>query len=144
MALAEEPRTLIFTNPLTARWKACKTWSPSGARSAMWCWRELTKTWESIHGAPVGELLAWVQEDEVRRRGEMVLIVKDHKAQEDALPLEAAHAGAAAKRAAEKKAAALAAEPRREENALYKHALSNNSRKAVDLPLPRRYYPRRS
>lgn len=51
--------------------------------------RELTKTWESIHGAPVGELLAWVQEDEVRRRGEMVLIVEGHKAQEDALPLEA-------------------------------------------------------
>ncbi len=37
----------------------------------------------------MGELLAWVQEDEVRRRGEMVLIVEGHKAQEDALPLEA-------------------------------------------------------
>ncbi|STV86368.1 rRNA small subunit methyltransferase I [Klebsiella michiganensis] len=28
--------------------------------------RELTKTWESIHGAPIGELLAWVKEDENR------------------------------------------------------------------------------
>jgi 16S rRNA (cytidine1402-2'-O)-methyltransferase len=43
--------------------------------------RELTKTWETIHGAPVGELLAWVKEDENRRKGEMVLIVEGHKAQ---------------------------------------------------------------
>lgn len=47
--------------------------------------RELTKTWETIHGAPVGELLAWVKEDENRRKGEMVLIVEGHKAQEDDL-----------------------------------------------------------
>ncbi len=44
--------------------------------------RELTKTWETIHGAPVGELLAWVKEDENRRKGEIVLIVEGHKAQE--------------------------------------------------------------
>jgi 16S rRNA (cytidine1402-2'-O)-methyltransferase len=48
--------------------------------------RELTKTWESIHGAPIGELLAWVKEDENRRKGEMVLIVEGFKAQEEALP----------------------------------------------------------
>jgi 16S rRNA (cytidine1402-2'-O)-methyltransferase len=47
--------------------------------------RELTKTWESIHGAPIGELLAWVKEDENRRKGEMVLI-EGFKAQEEALP----------------------------------------------------------
>ncbi|MCQ4010651.1 hypothetical protein FK521_29020, partial [Klebsiella pneumoniae] len=35
--------------------------------------RELTKTWESIHGAPIGELVAWVKEDENRRKGEMAL-----------------------------------------------------------------------
>ncbi len=51
--------------------------------------RELTKTWETIHGAPVGELLAWVKEDENRRKGEMVLIVEGHKAQEDDLPADA-------------------------------------------------------
>jgi 16S rRNA (cytidine1402-2'-O)-methyltransferase len=50
--------------------------------------RELTKTWESIHGAPIGELLAWVKEDENRRKGEMVLIVEGFKAQEEALPAE--------------------------------------------------------
>ena len=51
--------------------------------------RELTKTWETIHGAPVGELLAWVKEDENRRKGEMVLIVEGHKAQEEDLPADA-------------------------------------------------------
>ena len=52
--------------------------------------RELTKTWETIHGAPVGELLAWVKEDENRpAKGEMVLIVEGHKAQEEALPADA-------------------------------------------------------
>lgn len=50
--------------------------------------RELTKT-ETIHGAPVGELLAWVKEDENRRKGEMVLIVEGHKAQEEDLPADA-------------------------------------------------------
>ena len=87
--------------------------------------RELTKTWESITGAPVGELLAWVQEDEVRRRGEMVLIVEGHKVQEDALPLEALRTLALLQKELPlKKAAALAAEIHGvKKNALYKHAL---------------------
>ncbi|EHC74971.1 methylase [Salmonella enterica subsp. enterica serovar Montevideo str. S5-403] len=34
-------------------------------------------------------LLAWVKEDENRRKGEMVLIVEGHKAQEDDLPADA-------------------------------------------------------
>ncbi len=51
--------------------------------------RELTKTRETIHGAPVGELLAWVKEDENRRKGEMVLIIEGHKAQEEDLPADA-------------------------------------------------------
>ncbi|MGV3345958.1 16S rRNA (cytidine(1402)-2'-O)-methyltransferase [Enterobacteriaceae bacterium LUAb1] len=52
--------------------------------------RELTKTWESIQGASVGELLVWVQEDENRRKGEMVLIVEGSKAKkEESLPADA-------------------------------------------------------
>ena len=85
--------------------------------------RELTKTWESIHGAPIGEL-AWVKEDENRRKGEMVLIVEGFKAQEEALPARAAYSGAAAGGAAAEKAAALAAEIHGvKKNALYKYAL---------------------
>lgn len=41
--------------------------------------RELIKIWEIIYGAFVGELLAWVKEDENRRKGEMVLIVEGYK-----------------------------------------------------------------
>jgi 16S rRNA C1402 (ribose-2'-O) methylase RsmI len=77
--------------------------------------RELTKTWESIHGAPIGELLAWVKEDENRRKGEMVLIVEGFKAQEEALPARAAHAGpAAGGTAAEKSRCAGRGNSRRE------------------------------
>jgi hypothetical protein len=73
--------------------------------------RELTKTWESIHGAPIGELLAWVKEDENRRKGEMVLIVEGFKAQEEALPAVALRTLALLQAELPlKKAAALAAE----------------------------------
>lgn len=87
--------------------------------------RELTKTWETIHGAPVGELLAWVKEDENRRKGEMVLIVEGHKAQEDALPADALRTLALLQAELPlKKAAALAAEIHGvKKNALYKYAL---------------------
>ncbi|WP_338858718.1 16S rRNA (cytidine(1402)-2'-O)-methyltransferase [Serratia marcescens] len=126
MELAEEPRTLIFyesTHRLLESLQDMVTvWGPQ--RYVVLA-RELTKTWESIHGAPVGELLAWVQEDEVRRRGEMVLIVEGHKAQEDALPLEALRTLALLQKELPlKKAAALAAEIHGvKKNALYKHAL---------------------
>lgn len=126
MALTEEPRTLIFyesTHRLLESLQDMVTvWGPQ--RYVVLA-RELTKTWESIHGAPVGELLAWVQEDEVRRRGEMVLIVEGHKAQEDALPLEALRTLALLQKELPlKKAAALAAEIHGvKKNALYKHAL---------------------
>lgn len=87
--------------------------------------RELTKTWETIHGAPVGELLAWVKEDENRRKGEMVLIVEGHKAQEEDLPADALRTLALLQAELPlKKAAALAAEIHGvKKNALYKYAL---------------------
>ena len=34
----------------------------------------------TIHGTSVGELLAWIKEDENPRKGEMVLIIEGHKA----------------------------------------------------------------
>ncbi|MBJ3815334.1 16S rRNA (cytidine(1402)-2'-O)-methyltransferase [Shimwellia pseudoproteus] len=87
--------------------------------------RELTKTWESIYGAPVAELLAWVKEDENRRKGEMVLIVEGFKAQEDTLPADALRTLALLQAELPlKKAAALAAEIHGvKKNALYKYAL---------------------
>ena len=37
----------------------------------------------------VGELLAWIKEDENPSKGEMVLIIEGHKAQDDELPADA-------------------------------------------------------
>lgn len=37
--------------------------------------RELTKTFETIHGAPLSELVAWVQEDHNQQKGEFVVLV---------------------------------------------------------------------
>lgn len=126
IALAEEARTLIFyesTHRLVESLQDMVTvWGPQ--RYVVLA-RELTKTWESIYGAPVGAVLAWVQEDEMRRRGEMVLIVEGLKAQEDILPLDALRTlSLLQKELPLKKAAALAAEIHGvKKNALYKHAL---------------------
>lgn len=38
--------------------------------------RELTKTFETIRGAPVGELVEWVRSDSDQQRGECVLVVE--------------------------------------------------------------------
>ncbi|AJI82921.1 16S rRNA (cytidine(1402)-2'-O)-methyltransferase [Yersinia enterocolitica] len=126
-ALIEEPRTLIFyesTHRLLESLRDMVT--VLGPQRYVVLARELTKTWESIHGAPVGELLAWVQEEETRRRGEMVLIVEGHKVQvDDALPAAALRTLALLQKELPlKKAAALAAEIHGvKKNALYKYAL---------------------
>ncbi|HFR4114972.1 TPA: 16S rRNA (cytidine(1402)-2'-O)-methyltransferase [Yersinia enterocolitica] len=126
-ALIEEPRTLIFyesTHRLLESLQDMVT--VLGPQRYVVLARELTKTWESIHGAPVGELLAWVQEEETRRRGEMVLIVEGHKVQvDDALPAAALRTLVLLQKELPlKKAAALAAEIHGvKKNALYKYAL---------------------
>lgn len=125
-AVLEEPRTLIFyesTHRLLDSLQDMVT--VLGAERYVVLAREITKTWESIHGAPVGELLAWVQEDENRRKGEMVLIVEGFHAEEEALPLEALRTLALLQAELPlKKAAALTAEIHGvKKNALYKYAL---------------------
>ena len=126
-ALIEEPRTLIFyesTHRLLESLQDMVT--VLGPQRYVVLARELTKTWESIHGAPVGELLAWVKEEETRRRGEMVLIVEGHKVQsDDAFPADALRTLALLQKELPlKKAAALAAEIHGvKKNALYKYAL---------------------
>lgn len=125
-ALEQESRTLIFyesTHRLLESLQDMVTvWGE--ARYVVLA-REITKTWESIYGAPVGELLAWVQEDENRRKGEMVLIVEGYHAQEDALPPEALRTLALLQKELPlKKAAQLTAEIHGvKKNALYKYAL---------------------
>ncbi|MCG3721232.1 16S rRNA (cytidine(1402)-2'-O)-methyltransferase [Vibrio cincinnatiensis] len=90
--------------------------------------RELTKTFETIQGLPLGELIAWIEEDENRKRGEMVLLVHGYREEKnDALPDEALRTlTILTKELPLKKAAALAAEIYNvKKNALYKWGLDN-------------------
>ncbi|MTD41203.1 16S rRNA (cytidine(1402)-2'-O)-methyltransferase [Erwinia sp. CPCC 100877] len=126
-ALVNEPRTLIFyesTHRLLESLEDIR--SVLGDARYVVLARELTKTWETIHGAPVAALLAWVKEDENRRKGEMVLIVEGHKVQEDALPADALRTLALLQAELPlKKAAQLTAEIHGvKKNALYKYALA--------------------
>lgn len=52
--------------------------------------RELTKTFETIHDAPLGELAQWIAADTNQQRGECVLLVAglDEKAERDAVDPE--------------------------------------------------------
>lgn len=125
-ALEEEPRTLIFYESTHRLVESLEDICAAlGESRYVVLARELTKTWESIHGAPIGELVAWVREDENRRKGEMVLIVEGFKAQEEALPAAALRTLALLQAELPlKKAAALAAEIHGvKKNALYKYAL---------------------
>lgn len=110
-AIEAEPRTLIFYESTHRLLDSLEDIvAVLGESRYVVLARELTKTWETIHGAPVGELLAWVKEDENRRKGEMVLIVEGHKAQEDDLPADALRTLALLQAELPLKAAALAAE----------------------------------
>jgi len=125
-ALEQEPRTMIFYESTHRLLESLQDMdSVWGSERYVVLAREITKTWESIHGAPVGELLAWVKEDENRRKGEMVLIVEGYHAAEDALPPEALRTLALLQQELPlKKAAALTAEIHGvKKNALYKYAL---------------------
>ncbi|MEW7313394.1 16S rRNA (cytidine(1402)-2'-O)-methyltransferase [Buttiauxella gaviniae] len=131
-AIEQEPRTLIFYESthrlLDSLDDICAV---LGESRYVVLARELTKTWESIHGAPIGELVAWVKEDENRRKGEMVLIVEGFKAPaDDALPADALRTLALLQTELPlKKAAALAAEIYGvKKNALYKYALENSEK----------------
>lgn len=90
--------------------------------------RELTKTFETIQGMPLGELIPWLKEDDNRIRGEMVLLVHGHREQaQDELPEEARRAlSILVKELPLKKAAAMTAEIYSlKKNALYKWGLEN-------------------
>ncbi|MBY6198631.1 16S rRNA (cytidine(1402)-2'-O)-methyltransferase [Vibrio hangzhouensis] len=90
--------------------------------------RELTKTYETIQGLPLGELVSWIEEDENRKRGEMVLLIHGYReAVNDTLPDEATRTLAIlVKQLPLKKAAAATAEIYNlKKNALYKWGLEN-------------------
>ena len=89
--------------------------------------RELTKTFESIHGLPASEMLTWLGQDDNRCRGEIVLVVAGASKTEEELPAEAIRTlGLLVTELPLKKAAALTAEIHGvKKNALYKYGLEH-------------------
>lgn len=83
--LVDEERTLIFYES-THRIMDCLADMQSvfGAERYVVMARELTKTWETIYGAPLSELIAWLSQDPNRIKGEIVLVVEGKKTEEQA------------------------------------------------------------
>lgn len=125
--LAGEPRTLIFYEA-SHRIQECLADLADvfgGGREAVVA-RELTKTFEQVHGGSLAELNDWLAADANRQRGEFVVLVAG------APPAEETEISAEARRVLEilrrelpvKQAAALAAEiTGARKNALYQLAL---------------------
>ncbi|MBY3788480.1 16S rRNA (cytidine(1402)-2'-O)-methyltransferase [Photobacterium carnosum] len=127
-ALADDARTLIFyESPHRINESLSDMLAVLGPDRQVVLARELTKTYETIHSAPLGELIDWIAEDSNRVRGEMVILVAGHRAQKDELSVEVLHTLALlVKELPLKKAAALTAEIHGvKKNALYKWGLEN-------------------
>lgn len=126
--ISHDPRTLIFyESPHRIVDTLDDMLAVLGRERVVVLARELTKTFETIHGAPLGELIDWIGEDRNRIRGEMVLLIAGHRAEKNDLPMEATNAVVLlAKELPLKKAAAIAAELFNvKKNALYKWGLEN-------------------
>jgi len=76
-SLAEETRTLIFYESPHRILDSLDDMLEAfgGEREVVIC-RELTKTFETLHGAKLEVLQTWIREDDNRQRGEFVLLVK--------------------------------------------------------------------
>ncbi|VAY02464.1 Ribosomal RNA small subunit methyltransferase I [Arsenophonus endosymbiont of Aleurodicus dispersus] len=86
--LTKNSRTLIFyESPHRLLETLADMVAIWGAKRYVVLARELTKTWESIYGLPVGELLDWVKFDENRYRGEMVLVVEGYRVAKNSKPV---------------------------------------------------------
>ncbi len=90
--------------------------------------RELTKTYETIQGMPLGELIPWIEENDNRKKGEMVLLIHGHREQvTEEIPDEVTRTlSILTKELPLKKAAAMTAEIYNlKKNALYKWGLEH-------------------
>ena len=127
-ALCEEPRTLLFYEAPHRLLECLADLRElfGGERPAVLA-RELSKTFETIRGAPLGELHDWVAADANQQRGECVLLVGGWQAPEGEAALSAEALRVLDLLLAElplKRAAALAAEITGvRKNLLYQEAL---------------------
>lgn len=127
--LSTEARTLIFyesTHRILESLADMK--DVLGADRYIVMARELTKTWESIYGETIGNLIEWLKEDNNRIKGEIVLIVEG-KPQEQAQefsPQAVKLLTLLTKELPLKKAAAIVAETfGYKKNALYQYGLAH-------------------
>jgi len=126
-AVIEDTRSLVFyESPRRVKDTVEAIARILGERQVVVC-RELTKTFESIHGLPASEMLTWLGEDDNRCRGEIVLVVAGASKDEEDLPAEAIRTlGLLVAELPLKKAAALTAEIHGvKKNALYKYGLEH-------------------
>ena len=127
--LREEPRTLIFYESthriLDTLADMQKIW---GSDRYIVMARELTKTWETIHGDILGSLIEWLNEDSNRTKGEIVLIVEGkHVTEEESFSPQAVKLfQLLTNEMPMKKAASIVAETfSYKKNALYQFGLEN-------------------
>lgn len=126
-ALREEPRTLAFyETPHRILDSLTDMAEILGAERTAVLARELTKTFETIRHANLGELLEWVGEDANQRKGEFVLLVEGAPQQPgDGDPEAQRIASLLAEELPLKQAAALAARiSGGKKNALYQYLLT--------------------
>ena len=87
-ALADETRTMVFyESPRRVMDTLTAMYQVFGERQIVIA-RELTKTFETLHSLPLSEMLAWLQEDDNRTRGEFVLMLAGKADNSDELPAE--------------------------------------------------------
>lgn len=82
--VADEPRTLIFYESTHRILDTLEDMQKMlGADRYVVMAREITKTWETIHGDTLANLIAWLNEDCNRIKGEIVLVVEGKTQQGD-------------------------------------------------------------
>ncbi|AYN93769.1 16S rRNA (cytidine(1402)-2'-O)-methyltransferase [Pseudomonas sp. LTJR-52] len=131
-ALKQEERTLIFYEAPHRLLESVEDLVAimGGERIAVLA-RELTKTFETIKDAPLGELVEWIRSDSNQQRGECVLLISGYESPEkDSLPPEAVRIlNILLAEMPLKRAAALAAEITGErKNMLYQFALEQQNK----------------
>lgn len=83
--VAKEDRTLIFyesTHRILDSLADMQT--VFGGERYVVLAREITKTWETIHGDKLADLIAWLAQDPNRTKGEMVVIVEGEPKEDEA------------------------------------------------------------
>ena len=83
--VAKEDRTLIFYESTHRILDSLADMqSVFGSERYVVLAREITKTWETIHGDKLADLIAWLAQDPNRTKGEMVVIVEGEPKEDEA------------------------------------------------------------